>query len=113
MPASPHVRTVDLQVVHRQRLQVCEGREARAEIVEREAAAEVAELADEGGRAREVRDRGGLGDLEAHAFGRRLGACELLHHEVGERGVAEAHAGEVDAESWRVDRTLVQAAEAS
>ena len=55
---------VDLQVVERQVLEVVEGAEAGAEVVEREAAAELAQPVGERARLRDAGDRGRLGDLE-------------------------------------------------
>ena len=55
---------VDLDEVEGQVLEVVEGAEARAEVVQGEAAAELAELLGEAARGGDVVDRGGLGDLE-------------------------------------------------
>ena len=55
---------VDLDVVEWQVLEVVEGAEAGAEVIEREAAAEVAQVLREGLGVGDVGDGGGLGDLE-------------------------------------------------
>src|SRR5499427_6832264 len=61
---------IDLQEVHRQRLQIHEGGNAGAEVIERKAAAATLELAHQVARIREAGDCSGLGDLEAQ------GACD-------------------------------------
>ena len=58
---------VDLQVVEGQVLEVVERAEARAEVVEREAAAELRQPLGEAARERDVGHGGGLGDLEDQA----------------------------------------------
>ena len=84
-----HEGTVDLQVVHRQRLQVREAAEVRAEVVEREAAAHAVQHLDEAARLVEVADHRGLGDLEADLRRRDAGAVELVHDELEECRVGE------------------------
>ncbi len=81
---------VDLQEVDREVLQVAERRQAGAEVVEREAAAELLERVDEAVRLREAGDRRGLGDLEADLRGVDAAAMELLDDERQELVVAEA-----------------------
>jgi hypothetical protein len=51
-----HELAVDLQEVERQVLEVVEGAEPGAEVVQREPAAEAGEPVGEGTRARDVRD---------------------------------------------------------
>ncbi len=60
---------VDLEVVERQILQVVEGTETGAEVVEREMTTEGGQLVDELARAVDVLDRGRLGDLEDEPVG--------------------------------------------
>ena len=83
---------VDLQVVERQVLEVVERAEARAEVVEREAAAELREALGEAPRERDVRDRRGLGDLEDQAPRVDVGARELALDEVQQRRVVQRRA---------------------
>src|SRR5687767_14053259 len=60
---------VDLQVVEGEVFQVVEGAEARAEVVEREAAAELLDALGEPARRLEVGDRGRLAHLDDEAAG--------------------------------------------
>ena len=60
-----HEAAVDLEVIDVQVLQVAERAEPGAEVVEREAAAELAHARDEALRARAVAHHAGLGDLQA------------------------------------------------
>jgi hypothetical protein len=61
---------VDLQIIKRQMLEVVEGAEPSAEVVEREPAAELGQTVGERGRAGDVGDGGGFGDLEDEPIGR-------------------------------------------
>src|SRR6187551_1907729 len=83
-----HEAAVDLEEVDREVLEVTERREARAEVVEREAAAELLQRLDEAIRLAEARDGRGLRDLEADL--RRIDAAlaELLDDERQEFVVA-------------------------
>ena len=69
-------RAVDLDHVHRQRAQPAERGVARAEVVEREADAEPAQLLDEALGAAEIDERA-LGDLEDQAIRCHAGVGEL------------------------------------
>src|SRR5688572_2045261 len=87
---------VDLEEIDREMLQVAERREAGAEVVERELAAELLEGLDEAARLREVRDGRCLGDLEADLAAVYATAVELLDHVRQELVVAETLARQVD-----------------
>ncbi len=69
-----HERAVDLDGIDAQRLQMPQRGEAGAEIVERDAAAEIAKRADEAHGFLDVIERRGLGDLD-HRAGWRARAC--------------------------------------
>ncbi len=77
-------------------LEVTERRQAGAEIVEREAAAEFFQRLDEAVGLREARDRRGLGDLEADLRSVDAALLELLDDERQELVVAQALAGKID-----------------
>ena len=62
-------RAVDLDRVDRQRLQMSQRGMAGAEIVERDAAASLAQGADEARRFLNIVERRGLGDLDDHPAG--------------------------------------------
>ena len=82
---------VDLDEIDRQRLQIHEGREPGAEVIERELTAARLQLAHEVGDAGEARHRGRLGDLEAQGGGdRRL--AHALQDELGEGLLVEGRA---------------------
>ena len=89
-------RAVDLQVAKGQVLEVVEGAEARAEVVERDRAAECLRTGAEGPRALHVGDRSRLGDLEDQARGVDAVAVEPAldvgeHVAVGDRQRGEVH----------------------
>ena len=89
---------VDLDVVEGQVLEVVEGAEARAEVVEGEAAAQAAQPVGEALGVLQVRDRGRLGELEDE---RRRIDPGLRQQPLGEGRqvpVADRLAGEVDLE---------------
>ena len=86
---------VDLEEIHRQRLQVHERGHAAAEIIEREAAAARLELAHEERRLGEAGDRRGLGDLEAQRA-RHLFIAQPRQHELEEILVVDRGARQVD-----------------
>ncbi|MDH0373092.1 hypothetical protein N7340_15135 [Comamonas aquatica] len=91
-----HEAAVDLEVVHGQLLQVPEAGHAGAEIVQREAAAELAQLGDHGDGAVHAGDGAGFGDLKAQFV---AGDAELQHalpDELGEVAVPQAGAGQID-----------------
>src|SRR6185437_9555829 len=87
---------VDLQVVDRKVLQVAERRQAGAEIVEREFAAQFLQGLNEAIRLREARDGRRLGDFEADFGGVQAAAMELID-DIGQKFiVAQALAREID-----------------
>ena len=94
--AVAHELAVDLDEVEGQVLEVVEGAEARPEVVQREAAAELAELLGEGARRGDVVDRGGLGDLEDQLRRVDRGEAQLAADVLGELGIAQRVAGDVD-----------------
>ena len=90
---------VELDVAHRQVLEVVERPEPGAEVVEREAAAEVGQAAGELGGLGHVRDRGRLGDLEDQLGRVDRGALELaLDHPQQLRVADHGLAAEVDSD---------------
>ena len=96
--AAAHELAVDLQVVERQVLEVVERREGGAEVVEREAAAERGEAVGELLRARDVRDGGGLGDLEDHLRRVDLVGAQFALDQRQQLGVTGRPARDVDLE---------------
>ena len=93
--------TVNLQEVHWQVFEVSERGHAGAEIVQRKQAPDGFELIDEIRGLVELRDRGGLGDLEADALRHHREMLELLAHVFKKALVADRCAGEVDCEDTR------------
>src|SRR5690242_10827059 len=91
-----HERSVDLEEVDREVLEVAERAQAGAEVVEREAATQLAQRLDESIGLREARDRRGLGDLEADLARIDAALLELLDDEGQELVVAQALAREID-----------------
>src|SRR5690242_16019489 len=91
-----HERAVDLEEIDGEVLEVTERAQARAEVVEREAAAELAQRLDEAIGLREARHGGGLGDLEADLARIDAALLELLDDERQELVVAQALARKVD-----------------
>src|SRR6266851_7031832 len=91
-----HERAVDLEEVDGQRLEVGEGAQPRAEVVESETAADALQALEEMYRFREVADGRGLRDLEANGGGLDAERVDLLVHELEERLVAERRSGQVD-----------------
>src|SRR5215472_3173590 len=91
-----HEAAVDLEVIDREVLEVAEGGEPGAEVIQRELAAELLQRLDEAVRLREARYRRGLGDLEADLGGIEPAAVELLDDERQELVIAEALPGEID-----------------
>ena len=75
---------VDLQEVDREVLQITEGRQAGAEVVERELAAQLFERLNEAVGLGETRNGGGFGDLEADLGGIQAAAVKLIDH-VGQK----------------------------
>src|SRR5437660_115108 len=97
---------VDLEEIDRQRLQIHEGRQPGAEVVQRELAAARFQLAHEVGDAGEAGHRRRLGDLEAQGGGDR-GVAHALQDELDEGLLVEGRAREIDREQRR--RLLAQA----
>src|SRR5215217_7923717 len=93
--ARAHELAVDLEVVERQVLEVVEAREGGAEVVEREAAAELVEAGGELLRARDVAHRGRLGDLEDDLLRLHAVDLELLLDQVEQIRIAGRAAGDV------------------
>src|SRR5882672_10628045 len=76
-----HEAAVDLEEIDREVLEVTEGRQAGAEIIEREFAPQLLERLDEAVGLRETGDRGGLGDLETDLAGIDPALLELVDDE--------------------------------
>jgi hypothetical protein len=93
---APDEVAVHLQEVDREALQVGERRQAAAEVVQREAAAQRAQLVDELDRHAEVGDRHRLGELEADNLGGDPVLGEPRADERQEGLVAEGGARQVD-----------------
>src|SRR5690606_3088897 len=87
---------VDLQVIERQILQIAEGRESAAEIIERELAAHAVQHADEALRVLDIRDHRVLRHFEAELIRRHTGATENVDDELQELWIAERLARQVD-----------------
>src|SRR5205823_12299218 len=102
-----HKLAIDLQEVERQVLEVVERPEARPEVVESEAAAELGEsLAEPPGRAH-VGHGCGLGHLEDQSLRRHPGAPELRLDDLEQLRVAERTTREVDLQGERAPTALV------
>src|SRR6202022_3221398 len=87
---------VDLQVIHREVLQVTEGRQAGTEVVERELAAQFLQRLDEAVGLGEARDRGGLRDFEADLGGIQAAAMKLIDDVRQKLVVAQALTRQID-----------------
>ena len=87
---------VDLQHIHRQRLQIAEGRGPGAEVVQRDADAQRAHRRHEARRIMRPGDRRGLGDLEAQHLHIEAGLAHQVGHIVAKAPVAERLARQVD-----------------
>jgi hypothetical protein len=85
----PHELPRDLDGREGQVLEVGEGSEARAEVVEGEAAACAGHLPSEAARGVQAADRGGLGDLQAEPLGLDLGHLELLEDPAAQLGILQ------------------------
>src|SRR5215208_621397 len=96
--AGAHELAVDLEVVERQVLEVEEARERRAEVVEREPAAQRVEVRGELLGARDVADRRRSRDLEDDLLGVDPVGAELVLDQLEQLGVAGRAAGDVDLE---------------
>ena len=97
-----HEAAVDLEEVDREVLEITERGQAGAEVVEREAAAELAQRLDEAVRLAEARYRCGLGDLEADLGSVQAASVELVDDEGQELVIAQALAGEIDRAAQQV-----------
>ena len=91
-----HEGAVDLQVVERETLQVLEGGQAGAEVVQRDAEALGLQVVHQSGGGRRVADGLAFGDLEDHLGGRNGVVGALLADEVGDGVVAHRGTGQVD-----------------
>jgi hypothetical protein len=78
-------RAIDLQHREVQRLQMRERGQAGAEVIEREAAAQLAEPRHQALRMLEIAHRRGLGQLELQPLARHAAAVDLHHQPVEER----------------------------
>ena len=87
---------VDLDVVEGEVFEVVEGSEAGAEVIEREAAAVVAEVLRERLGVGDVGDGGCLGDFEDEVCGVAVAGSQSVVDCVKEGWVAERFAGDVD-----------------
>src|SRR5271166_1349815 len=95
--------SVDLEVIDRQGLQVHERREAAAEVIERKVAAATLEFTHEMHDVAQIRDRGGLGDLEANGAGREVVARQLGDQVFEKALVVERIAGEIQRDRVGLD----------
>ena len=91
-------RTVDLDGIDGQALQVAQRRMAGAEIVERDAAAGVAQRADEPGRFLDIVERRGFGDLDNEARGDVGPVAHLRDQRAQPRPIGRGQARNVEAE---------------
>ena len=87
---------VDLDLVEREALQIAQRRIAGAEIVERDAHADGAELMQDGKRRLVVADQHGFGDLELEPAGRKPGGGERRHDLQRQRAALELDRRDVD-----------------
>ncbi len=94
-----HEGLIDLQLVGADLLQIGQGRQARAVVVDGDADPGGLEALDGPKRHLGIVDHCGLGDLEAQGPGR---AAHHLEHPRGEAGVAQQTAGEVHRGDQRV-----------
>ena len=76
---------VDLDLVEREALQIAQRGKAGAEIVQRDAHADGAELMQDGKRGLVVTDQHGLGDFEFQPVRRQAGGRERAHDPQGQR----------------------------
>ena len=91
-----HEAAINLQEIDGEVLQVTEGRQASAEVVQRELAAKTMQRLNEPTGLREIGDSGGLGNLEANLRGIQATGAELLDDERQELVIAHALAGKID-----------------
>src|SRR5246127_5787842 len=91
-----HEAAVDLEVIDGEVLEVSEGRQPGAEVIERELAAELFQRLDEAVGLREARHRRGFRDLEADLRAVEPALVELVDDERQELVVPEALARKID-----------------
>ena len=91
-----HEGAVDLQVVERETLQVLEGGQAGAEVVQRDAEALGLQVVHQSGGGCRIPDGLAFGDLEDHLGGRDGVVGTLFADEVGDGVVTHRGAGQVD-----------------
>src|SRR5262249_39677967 len=92
----PHERTIDLDGVDGKRAQVAQRRIAGAEVVERDADADVAKLPQNGFCRIGVVQQRGLGDLELEAMRQNAGIIECLDDAKGEARALELRRRKID-----------------
>ena len=95
---------VDLDRLDREALDVVERRVAGAEVVEHQPHAEALEVLQHGGRRGRLLHQDALGQLEPQALRRHAGLAQDAGELVGQRGLGELAAGEVDGQAGEVDR---------
>ena len=95
---------VDLDRLDREALDVVQRRVAGAEVVEHQPHAEALEVLQHGGRRGALLHQDALGQLEPQALGRHAGLAQDGGELVGQRGLRELAAGEVDGQAGKVDR---------
>ena len=91
-----HEAAINLQEIDGEVLQVTEGRQTSAEVVEREFAAKTVQRLNEPTGLREIGDGGSLGNLEANLRGIQATGAELLDDKRQELVIAHALAGKID-----------------
>src|SRR3989344_864415 len=91
-----HEAPVNLQIIHVQRLEITEGAQAGAEIIERKAAAHAFEYRDELGRTRKIHHRRGFRDLETDLLGRDNSLIKGNNNEMQKISVAQRLTREID-----------------
>src|SRR3989442_2248990 len=94
--AAPHERAVYLDEVDRQGLQIAEGRETGAEVIQGEAAAERGHASEKASHRGQVAYQRGLGDLEAQLCGTRRIRADLLLEPVAGRRLAQRLTPQID-----------------
>ena len=94
---------VDLDRLDREALDVVQGGVAGAEVVEHQAHAEALEVLEHRGRRGALLHQHALGQLEPEALGRHAGLAQDGAELVGQRGLGELAAGEVDGQAGEVD----------
>src|SRR5450755_3760298 len=98
---------VDLDAVELEVLEVVEGREPGAEVIEREPAAQLTQIVSEITGAVDVRDRGGLGELEHQPPAGNRTCLEQAPQAPSDRAGVQGLARDVDGEGDVVALSLV------